>query len=143
MSDDDEIQTPLEALKKKHREEQNYLQSEIQSLKKTLNKNDKKRKKELTEQIQTMEAALSRNQRQEILDLDQLEADKAAAAAASMSTTNGEAETRFNGDDDDKSFDTVVDLGDPRAAAVATAASGMITSESELSGFPLGLFCSR
>ena len=84
--EDDESLSSLEALKKRHRDEQKALQAEIQSMKKTLNKNDKKRKKEVSEQIQTMEAALSRRQRQEILDLDQLEAEKAAASASLRST---------------------------------------------------------
>ena len=137
MDDDDDNPSPLEEMKKRHREEQKSLQAEIQGMKRTLNKNDKKRKKEVTEQIQTMEAALSRQQRQEILDLDQAEAEKTAAvvAAAMASSPSGEAETRFNGDDDydeDRSVETVVDLGDPRDIGRL-----LITSESELSGFPL------
>ena len=133
MDDDDDTPSPLEEMKKRHREEQKSLQAEIQAMKRTLNKNDKKRKKEVTEQIQTMEAALSRKQRQEILDLDQAEAEKAASASAA--SPSGEAETRFNGDDDedeDRSVETVVDLGEPRDVGRL-----LITSESELSGFPL------
>ena len=136
--EDEDAPSSLEALKKRHREEQKSLQAEIQAMKKTLNKNDKKRKKEVSDQIQTMEAALSRRQRQELLDLDQLEAERAAAAAAAASTPVDEAETRFNGDDEDKSVETVVDLGDPRGyGGVGGGGGGMITSESELSGFPL------
>ena len=43
MEDDDSL-SPLDSLRKRHRDEQKALQAEIQALKKTLNKNDKKRK---------------------------------------------------------------------------------------------------
>jgi len=99
--------SPMEALKKRHRDEQRALQAQVQALKKTSNKNDKKRKKECQEQILTLEKNLVEKHKQEILELENVEAKKIE-------------EPQF-------STDNVQDV-DLR---------GLITSESELSGFPL------